>query len=256
MTNFENNLILQAARDGELLIYGHRGAMAYAPMNTIAAYELAAEQGAQGIELDVHRSKDGYPVIVHDFSVDATTDGTGTVSQMTLAQLKALDAGSWFDESFAGLRIPTLDEVFEAVGQRLLINIEIKSITPETDGVEQVVADCIARHNMADRVLVSCFNPPALKRFAAIMPQVPIGFLYANFIPMDTPSLMKDIPHQAYHPYFQMIDADLVAEAKAANRIVNSWTVNEADEAKRLQSLGVEGIITNNPDTILSALSE
>src|SRR5690606_28189003 len=119
---------------GQTLVFGHRGAKAYAPMNTIPAFELAAEQGADGIELDVHRSKDGHAVIVHDFTVDETTDGNGTVTEMTLAQLKELDAGSWFGEGFHGVQIPTLDEVFEAVGERLLINVEIKSNMQDTDG--------------------------------------------------------------------------------------------------------------------------
>ncbi|MBC7809703.1 MAG: glycerophosphodiester phosphodiesterase, partial [Burkholderiales bacterium] len=150
--------------DGQTLVFGHRGAKAYAPMNTLPAYELAAEQGAHGIELDVHRSKDGYAVIVHDFKVDATSDGKGLVTEMTLAQLKRLDAGAWFDPKFAGTRIPTLDEVFESVGQRLFVNVEIKSDSLETDGVEQVVADCITRHNMQSRVIVSSFNPYTLHR--------------------------------------------------------------------------------------------
>ncbi len=101
------------------LVFGHRGAKAYAPMNTIPSFELAAKQGAHGIELDVHRSKDGYPVIMHNFSVDETTNGTGRVTAMTLSELKALDAGSWFSPQFKGVTIPTLDEVFEAVGKRL-----------------------------------------------------------------------------------------------------------------------------------------
>nr|MCU0514644.1 glycerophosphodiester phosphodiesterase [Anaerolineae bacterium] len=144
---------------GQTLVFGHRGAKAYAPMNTLPAFELAATQGAHGIELDVHRSRDGYPVIVHDFTVDHTTDGRGLVTALTLAELKALDAGSWFSPAFAGTRIPTLDEVFAAVGQRLYINVEIKAAHEDSDGVEQVVADCIVRHAMQRRVLVSSFNP-------------------------------------------------------------------------------------------------
>ncbi|MDX1995990.1 MAG: glycerophosphodiester phosphodiesterase family protein, partial [bacterium] len=94
--------LLDALNQGRMLVFGHRGASAYAPMNTLPAFELAAEQGADGIELDVHRSADGHPVIVHDFTVDKTTSGTGYVTGMTLAQLKALDAGEWFNESFRG----------------------------------------------------------------------------------------------------------------------------------------------------------
>jgi glycerophosphoryl diester phosphodiesterase len=239
---------------GRTLVFGHRGAKAYAPMNTIPAFELAVAQGADGIELDVHRSKDGHAVIVHDFTVDATSDGSGRVTEMTLAQLKALDAGSWFDEKFRGVRIPTLDEVFEAVGSRALVNVEIKSDSAETDGVEEVVADVIQRHEMASRVIVSSFNPLTLQRFRAILPDVPVGFLYAPNMPVDTIGLMQQLglPHEAKHPRHEMVDADYMAQH--AGYRVNAWTVNDAAEAVRLRDLGVDAIITDVPDVILQAV--
>lgn len=244
--------IKDAMDSGETLVFGHRGAKAYAPMNTIPAYELAFEQGAVGIELDVHRSKDGHPVIVHDFTVDSTSDGEGDVVQKTLAELKALDAGSWFSDEFAGVQIPTLDEVFESVGDKLLINVEIKFMEQETDGVEQVVADCISRHNMSERVIVSSFNPFTLKNFRAIMPDVMIGFLYmAN---MGTEALMADVPHAARHPYENMIDEAYMQWAREHNYYVNTWTVNDPKRAKELQKLGVNCAITDTPDKILDAL--
>lgn len=244
-----------AMASGETLVFGHRGAKDYAPMNTIEAFELALKQGAIGIELDVHRSKDGYPVIVHDFTIDATTSGTGRVTDKTLAELKALDAGSWFDASFAGAQVPTLDEVFEAVGDALLVNVEIKSMSADTDGVEQVVADCIARHNMGERVLVSSFNPMTLKRFREIMPNVMIGFLYSSGMEIDTESMMEGFAHEARHPYFKMIDADYMAWAKSNNYYVNTWTVNDPEKAKELKALGVNCIITDAPDVMLEAIS-
>lgn len=247
--------IVQAMYDKQPLVFGHRGAMAYAPMNTLAAFELAAKQGADGIELDVHRSRDGYPVIVHDFTVDATSNGTGQVTEMTLAELKALDVGTWFSSSFVGAQVPTLDEVFEAVGQRLLINVEIKVLSPDTDGVEQVVADCIARHSMQRRVIVSSFNPPTLKRFRALMPDVPMGFLYYPGAPVDTRPMVADLAYEAYHPYHAIIDAAVMDRARQNGHFVNTWTVNEAQEALRLHDLGVHGIITNAPDRIIETLA-
>lgn len=241
---------------GRTLVFGHRGAKAYAPMNTIPAFELAAEQGADGIELDVHRSKDGHAVIVHDFTVDSTTDGSGRVTDLTLAELKALDAGSWFGEAFRGVRIPTLDEVFEAVGHRLLVNVEIKSESPETDGVEQVVADVIVRHGMTERVIVSSFNPLTLQRFRAIMPNVPIGFLYQANMKIDTQELMRQLglAHEARHPHHTMIDQHYMDWARKNGYRVNAWTVNDPAEAVRLRDLGVDTIITDAPDVILKAL--
>lgn len=250
--------LLESMYRGRTLVFGHRGASAYAPMNTLPAFELAAQQGADGIELDVHRSSDGHAVIVHDFTVDATTDGSGPVAEKTLAELKALDAGSWFGDAFKGVRIPTLDEVFEAVGQRLLVNVEIKSQTPETDGVEQVVAEVIARHSMQRRVIVSSFNPLTLQRFRAAMPEVPIGFLHAPGIPVDTEALMTrlGLAHEARHPYHELIDAAYMDWARASGYRVNTWTVNDSARARVLGALGVDAIITDRPDEIVSALRE
>lgn len=248
--------ILDAMYDRDLpLIFGHRGASADAPMNTLAAFELAAEQGADGIELDVHRSSDGAVVVLHDFDVDATTDGSGPISAMTLDQIKVLDAGKWFGEQFTGLRVPTLDEVFDAVGQKLFVNVEIKSRTAETDGVEQAVADCIARHRMAERVLVSSFNPLALHRFREIAPDVPVAALDASAIPDSLREMMRDFPHEAVHPHMDQVTAELVGEARRAGRRVNVWTVNDTDRARELAALGVDAIITDVPGVLRAALA-
>lgn len=247
--------IREAMESRETLVFGHRGAKAYAPMNTLPAFELAYEQGAVGIELDVHRSKDGHPVILHDFTIDETTNSKGEVTQMTLAELKALDAGSWFSDEFIGVQVPTLSEVFEAVGDKLLINVEIKFMNQDTDGVEQIVANCIRHHNMGERVIVSSFNPYTLKNFHEIMPDVMIGFLYMPSMQFDTESVMKDVPHEARHPYVDMIDEAYMEWARQNNYFVNTWTVNDPEQAKVLQTLGVNCIITDTPDVMLDALS-
>ncbi len=237
---------------GRMLVLGHRGARAYAPMNTIPSFELALKQGADGIELDTHLSKDGQLIVLHDFSVDATTNGKGLANDFTLAELKELDAGSSFSAEYVGTRIPTLDEVFEAVGKKLFINVEIKSETQDTDGVEQAVADCIARHGLEGSTIVSSFNPLALKRFRAIMPVVPIGYLYAP--DYDFSAAMEGFPHEARHPQDQMIDAAYMEWAKKNNYRVNTWTVNDPQRAVELYQLGVDAIITDMPDVIIEAV--
>jgi len=248
--------ILQAMYDGQLLVFAHRGAKAYAPMNTLPAFKLAAEQGAHGIELDVQRSKDGHPVIVHDYSVEATSDGTGRATEMSLAELKTLDAGRWFDVAFTGTRIATLDEVFEAVGQKLYINVEIKSQLAETDGVEQVVADCIVRHQMHGRVILSSFNPLTLKRFRAILPDIPLGYLFfAEEQLQQQRNLITATDYEARHPFYEIISEGEIKQAETNGHFVNAWTVNDAEQAQRLQVMGVHGIITDYPDVILDALA-
>ncbi len=247
--------LLEQFYAGKTLVFGHRGAKGYAPMNTLPSFELALQQGADGVELDVHRSKDGYPIILHDFTVDATTDGVGRVSEMTLSQLKALDAGSWFGEAFRGTQIPTLDEVFETLGKRLLINVEIKSESLESDGVEAVVAECIMRHAMSGHVIVSSFNPLVLARFRKILPQVPIGFLYAPDTLSFAQSYIHELVYECQHPYHEMITTDDLMRARADGYWVNTWTVNEPARAVVLRDMGVNGIITDFPDVIMAALA-
>src|SRR5512143_1091036 len=120
------NLFLQPR--SQPLVIAHRGSAAYAPENTLAAFQLAAEQGADAIELDVDLTRDGHMVIMHDATIDRTTDGHGRVGDLTLEELRRVDAGAWKDAAFQGERVPLLEEVFEAVGQRLLINVEIKGM--------------------------------------------------------------------------------------------------------------------------------
>ena len=238
------------------LVFGHRGAMAYAPMNTLAAYELAAEQGADGIELDVWLSQDDVPVIIHDFEVNETTDGEGRVGSMPLEALKELDAGSWFSDEYAGERIPTLDEVFETVGQKLYINVEIKSVDLKVDDVAEKTIACIQRHNMQERVIVSCFNPFVLRRVNKIAPEIPMGFLQADEMPFYIKWMMFGVPYEADHPHIEQMTAERVEKSSKRGRVTNVWTVNEPEDAKRLRDFGVNGMITDNPDVILNALSE
>lgn len=236
---------------GRTLVFGHRGASAYAPMNTLPAFELARQQGADGIELDVHRTQDEHVVVLHDFSVDATTNGTGEISKKTLAQLKSLDAGSWFDASFADTKIPTLEEVFLAVGRSLFINIEIKSRTAESDGLEAMVANLIHQYGMQERVIVSSFNPYALMRFRGIIASVPIAFLTAPDFHIPPPD---GLTFEACHPYEGSLNETSISEYRATAPIINTWTVNDVDRAVMLAKMGVNGIITDNPSEILRAL--
>ncbi len=242
--------------DKAVLVFGHRGASAYAPMNTIPAFELAAEQGADAIELDVHLTKDGEIVIVHDFTIDHTTNSEGVVTEKTLAELKLLDAGSWFDNKFAGVRLPTLGEVFEAVGDKLYINVEIKTLSQDGDGTEEAVATCIKKHNMAERVIVSSFNPLVLKRFRLIAPEIPIGYLLYHDDPFNTEP-HKTLPpteYEALHLHHEMVNDEQMAFANQHQLIVNCWTVNESDIALKLKSAGVRGVMSDYPDRMIEVL--
>lgn len=242
-----------------VLNIAHRGASAVAPPNTLAAFRKAAELGADGIELDVHLSADGVPVVIHDFTVDGTTDGTGRVRDLPLAALRELDAGSRFDPAFAGERIPTLEEVFAEVGDRLLINVELKSMPGnEYPGMEEAVAGLIRRFGLTERVLVSSFNPLALRRFRKVAPEVPIGFLYET-APLSRlaqllAALLPGLRPQALHPHWSLVGPETVRRAHRRGRKVVVWTVDEPEAMARLSGWGVDAIITNYPDRLAAIL--
>lgn len=240
---------------GKLLVFGHRGARAYAPMNTIPSFELALAQGADGVELDVRLTRDGEMIIMHNDTVDETTDGEGKVEDFTLAEMKALDAGAWFNESFRGTRVPTLDEVFEAIGKRTRINVEIKADGLHGNGIEAKVADAIRRHGLERSIIVSSFNPVTLRRFRHVMPEAPIGYLHSPEVPGFISHLMFGLSHEARNPYYAEIDQKYMAWAKGAGYRVNTWTVNDPAEAVWLRDLGVDCIITDVPDVILAAVA-
>ena len=144
------------------LIGAHRGASADAPENTLAAFDLAVDQGAELIELDVQRTRDDALVIQHDFSLGRTTTGAGLLAEHTLAELRALDAGVWRGDSWAEQRIPTLDEVLDRYGARVYLNLEIKIGELSQPGIEQQVAAAVSQRGLYDRIVVSSFDSPRL----------------------------------------------------------------------------------------------
>ncbi len=238
------------------LIFAHRGASHDAPENTIAAFSLARSMGADGVELDTSLTRDGIPVVIHDLRVDATTNGSGPVHDFDLKTLKTLDAGSHFGERFRGEPIPTLDEVFEAVGPTRWVNVELKAAGWQSDGLERAALKVIQHHNVAKRVIVSSFNPITLRRFRALAPHIPIGYLYAPDEPFILRSrwLMLGLSYDALHPHYKMITQDFMQRARAEKKQVNTWTVDDPSEMLRLRTLGVNAIITNRPDVALRTL--
>lgn len=247
--------LMERLKQPGTMVFGHRGASAYAPMNTIPAFELAVAQGAQGVELDVRLTRDGRMVILHDDTVDHTTDGIGRISEKSFAEVRELDAGGWFGEAFRGTRIPTLEEVFEAVGSKIYVNVEIKAEAPNSDGIENAVADCIRRFGLERSVIVSSFNPLTLRRFRRAAPEIPIGFLQADDTPFYVPFFMIGLPHEARHPHHTDIDERYMAWARRHGYAVNTWTVNDPARARELAAMGVNTVITDKPDVILSALN-
>ncbi len=231
------------------LVIGHRGACAHAPENTLAAFRLAREQGADGIELDVKRCASGDVVVMHDPTLLRTTGAAGHVHEWTLADLRALDAGQ-------GERVPTLDEVFEAVGADLLVNVEVTNYTTPDDGLEPLVIAVVRRHAIAERILFSSFHPLVLRRLAALAPEIPRAFLCDEETPFDIALAFNDplMPHEFRHPRHTMVTPDLVAGLRARNIGVNTWTTNIPADIKRVVACGVNGVIGDSPKTIREVL--
>ncbi len=231
------------------LVIGHRGASAYAPENTLAAFCLAREQGADGIELDVKRCASGDVVVMHDPTLLRTTGAAGLVHEWTLAELRALDAGQ-------GEHVPTLDDVFDAIGPNLLVNVEVTNYTTPDDGLEPLVVDIIRRHAIADRIVFSSFHPLVLRRLAVLAPDIPRAFLYDDEVRFDIQAVFNDplMPHEFRNPHYSMVTHALVRELRSRHIGVNTWTVNAPADIKRMAECGVTSIIGDSPKTIREAL--
>ena len=238
------------------LNFAHRGASFEAPGNTLAAFLFAIELGADGIEFDVQLSKDGEVVVIHDFALEATTDGQGPVREKTLAELRELDAGSWFDPAFAGQRIPTLQEVIEAVGHRLLLNIELKSASLRDDGLAVEVVRIIEDYHLLDRVVISSFNPLALRRVKQLNPWIPIGLLYApdNPVFLRRPWFRYLLQLEALHPHYSQVNERYMRWAKGHGYRLHTWTVDDPERMWELMQQRVDIIITNRPDLLHEVL--
>jgi glycerophosphoryl diester phosphodiesterase len=209
-------------------------------------------QGADGVELDVALSADEVPVVIHDDTVDRTTDGTGRVDQLTLAQLKALDASApgKYGAQFAGERLPTLAEVFQALPAPALINVELKRDTSPGRQLAAEVVALVRAHGLEERVWFSSFFYDNLLRVRRLAPALPVGLLYAPDDPLRLLQawLWPGVRAQGQHPYHLLAQAPTVRWWHWRGYCVNVWTVNTEPALRRVMQLGVDGVITNYPD--------
>jgi glycerophosphoryl diester phosphodiesterase len=230
------------------LVIGHRGASASAPENTLAAFRLAIEQGADGVELDVWRCATGEPVVVHDSSARRTTGADVKVARASLRELRALDAGAWKGSAFRGERIPTLAEVFREL-PRSVVNVELKSRGRADLRLAAAVAQVIRERGAGRRVIVSSFDPLLLAAFRAAAPQVPIGALVQAEARWRLRELVgRTLSPSAVHPQWSLVSAREMDRWRAAGLAVNVWTVDAPADVARACDLGVTALITNTPN--------
>lgn len=221
---------------------GHRGACGYAPENTLASFEKAVELGVDMIELDVFVCASGELVVIHDHRVDATTNGSGYVDQMSLWSLKNLDAGG-------GQQIPMLREVFDLVNRRVCIDIELKA-----EGTAQAVAELIAEYILLrgwryEDFIVTSFNHHELRLFKSLVPEVSIGALYTG-IPLDYAQCAQKLAADYMVVSSQFINQQFVDDAHARGVQIFVYTVDHPEDISRMKVLGVDGICSNYPDRI------
>lgn len=239
-------------------IFAHRGASAHAPENTLAAFNLAVEQGADGIELDAKLSADGHVIVIHDPTVERTTGAQGYVKDMTLDELRKLSAGSFFSERFKDEKIPTLEDVFNSLGKNVLINIELTNYTTRHDHLVESVCMLVKRFGFQNNVLFSSFLGSNLAKARSYLPGVPTGLLA---LPGILGAWHRSFgfafgKYDALHPNIQNATQQHIYFVHRLNRRVHVWTVNEEQDMQRLFKWGVDGIFTDDPQLAVKVRRE
>ncbi|HEV8289339.1 MAG TPA: glycerophosphodiester phosphodiesterase family protein [Candidatus Norongarragalinales archaeon] len=223
------------------LVIGHRGASGELPENTMAAFKRAFDEGADGVELDVHLSKDGVPVVIHDETLARTTNSTGLVRSKTLKELRELDAGK-------GEKIPTLEEVLKlVVSKKKLVLIELKA-----DGSPAPVVDVICKLKARERVIVPSFHKHLVREMKKIEPEIETGLIVAT--PIDYVATLNDLKAENAMLLSILANKSVVEKLHAAGKKVFVWTINKQPDAKKAKSIGVDGIVTNFPAMARAAL--
>lgn len=235
-------------------IIGHRGAAGYAPENTLASLDLAYKQGCHGIEFDVQLTKDHELVVIHDWSVDRTTNGTGQIKDLTLKEIRSLDAGAWFSPDYKGEGVPTLKEVFEHFPKSFFLNVEIKIQGFDDRPIEEEVLRVIEAFDRKENTVVSSFNNHRLAKLKKISEGIDLALMYEGYLsefPLKDP---KAQGIKSFHPSKDYISKELVEEGKRKGLAIYTWTVNDLTFAQGLQDMGVDGIITNYPSYFIDRL--
>ena len=236
------------------LVFAHRGVSSEAPENAMAAFRLAREKGVPGVELDIHLTADAKLVVIHDHSTKRVSPGTDLdVESSTVAQLKAVDIGSWKDPRFKGERPPLLAELFEELGGDLYFDVEIKSGEKEDRGLETAFARLLSDFGFgAERIVVSSFNPTSIGRFKAACPAVPTGIIYCT--DSDVPWYLRHgegrwLGHADFlkPKHTQATMVGLAWGKMTGGRKVIPWTIDDPAVAARVLSIGCDGVISNVP---------
>ncbi len=229
-------------------VMAHRGASAYAPENTLQAFTKAMEMGADGLELDVHLSKDGHLVVIHDEKINRTSNGRGAIKDYTLAELKEFDVGSWFNKDFTGATIPTLAEVLDLIdGWEGVLNIEIKRGYMRYPGLEEKLLELLKSRDMTADVIFSSFNHYCLTRLKELDPSSHVGLCYKAVI-VEPWLYAKRIGADALHSAMTSMVPEIVEGCKENGIILRPFTKTSEEDMRVAYGFEVDTLIIDNPD--------
>jgi glycerophosphoryl diester phosphodiesterase len=234
----------------------HRGASGHAPENTMAAFRLAVDQGADWIELDIHQTADGHLIVLHDFSLQRTAGDPRPVQTLTLAQIKKFNVGLWWGKTYRSEKVPTLDEVLAFAENRIRVQIELKRGSSLYPGIEDRLIETIGRHRAEKWTAVSSFEVEALKTLRELDDKIPLGLLTRKTRPKDILKEAESLKVQAIHISTHRLSKALLTQAHLNGLPVYAYTVNRPSLMKRYLEMGTDGLFTNYPDRLAALLGK
>lgn len=242
----------------ERLLLGHRGVPQESPENTLSGFRRALEHGLDGVELDVQLCRTGELVVFHDETVNRLTNGSGRVSELSFDELRRLDAGIRFGKEFEGEQIPSLEEVLELLGEKMLVNVELKTHALHDDGLEARVAGLIQKMKLQSSVIFSSFNPCSLRRIQRQNPDFSLALLFSDDQPIHLRKAWATrlLRLKGIHPRFPLLSSRLIRRARRKGWFVGTWTVDSAADAARLYDRGADIIISNRPAQLRDELGK
>lgn len=238
-----------------MIVFAHRGSSFDYPENTMLSFEKAIEFGANGIELDVHKSKDNKLVIIHDEDIERTFQGRGNVCEFTLEELRKFkNRSSVFSENNK-CGVSTLEEVIYLIKDKeyLYLNIELKTDIIIYNEIENDVIELIEKYNIENRIILSSFNHESIRRCKKINPNIKIGMLY-NYPIDDVIKMAKEIKVDAIHPNAELVTKDLIEECHRNNIKINSYTVNSPSLMRQFKKWNIDGMFTDSPSLLLEVI--
>lgn len=245
----------EAGQGRSPLVIAHRGGSKWAPENTMAAFAKSLKAGADGVELDIHRCKSGELVVIHDETLERTTDGSGYVKDKTWDELSKVSAGKWFGKDFENERLPLLKDVLNLADGKMIVNIEIKNAPIEYPGIEDDLASLLKEYKHPDKILISSFDHELIRRVHEKLPDIEVAFLDAGIV-ADVGEYATKIGAKAWNAGHSELRADAVSRAHKSGLAVNVWTVNGNQKWDQAMEMQVDGIVTDDPAGLIGYLKE